>query len=393
MPIAVVFVLLPVAILGYAYVVYPVILWCIARVAKRPATALRFVEWPMITITLPVHNEEHIFRSTLEHVLSLDYPPERRHVLVISDASTDGTDAIAAEFRDRGVELIRLPVRAGKTAAENAADAHLRGEIIVNIDATARPARDALKELVAAFADPTVGLASGRDVSTGSRVEQTSAGESRYVGYEMWVRGLETKLGSIVGASGCFYAIRRGLYDGHFPASLSRDFASALVAREHGLRAVSVDSALCAVPRAGSLHAEYRRKVRTMHRGLETLWYKRTLLDPFEHGHFAFALISHKLCRWLLPLALPFGAVGLVMLAMDSALAAWFVAGAGMLLALSAIALRRKATPLLRQLAMPSYLVMANVAGIVAWWELIAHKREAIWEPTRRPASESLTVS
>ena len=377
----------PFAVLAYAYVLYPLALGCLVRfVGKRGDFAAR-EEWPSITITLPVHNEERNLRSTLERVLALEYPEERRHVVVISDASTDATDRIAAEFRDRGVELVRLPVRAGKTAAENAAHPHLRGEIIVNVDATARPAKRSLKALVGAFADPTVGVASGHDVSTGGDGEATTTGESGYVGYEMWVRGLESRLGSIVGASGCFYAIRTWLYEQNFPESLSRDFASVLIAREHGMRAVSVDAARCAVPRATSLDAEFRRKVRTMHRGLETLWYKRSLLDPLRHGRFTLMLFSHKLCRWLVPLTLPAGALGLILLAWQSVAAAWFLAIAATLLSLSVMALRRSdASRVLRVLALPSYLLMANLAGIVAWWEVFRHEREPIWEPTRRPA-------
>jgi cellulose synthase/poly-beta-1,6-N-acetylglucosamine synthase-like glycosyltransferase len=375
---------LPLVALTYAYFIYPIALWLLTRRAARQERVAD-ANLPTITLTIPVHNEDRILRSTLEHVLGLDYPAAKLHVLVISDASTDGTDAIAREFADRGVELIRLPERAGKTAAENAAAPHLRGEIVVNVDATARPGRSALRALAAAFSDPTVGVASGRDVSTGVGDEQTRAGESGYVGYEMWLRGLETRAGSIVGASGCFYGIRRSLYEDHFPEALSRDFASPLIAREHGFRSVSVDAAVCAVPRAKSLDAEFRRKVRTMHRGLETLWYKRALLNPLKYGAFAVMLFSHKLCRWLVPLTLPLGALGLVLLAATWAPAAWVLGIAAVALMVSMFAARRRdMSPVFSLLALPSYLLIANLAGIAAWWETVRQKREAMWEPTRR---------
>ena len=377
---------LPLFTFAYAYAIYPASLWVLARTFGRRQRSHRFVDWPRITITLPVYNEERALRSSLEHVLALDYPPDRRHVLVISDASTDGTDAIAREFAARGVELVRLPRRGGKTAAENAAALHLRGDIVVNIDATARPAPGALKRLIGAFADPGVGVASGRDVSTGSGTLDVNSGESRYVEYEMWVRGLETRLGSIVGASGCFYAMRATLYQAQFPEALSRDFASALIAREHGLRAVSVEEAVCGVPRAGSLDAEFHRKVRTMHRGLETLWYKRSLLNPRVHGRFAFMLFSHKLCRWLVSLTLPLGAVGLLLLAAIWVGAAWFLLASIVVFGVSAMARsRRNASHLARTLALPSYLIMANAAGFLAWLYAFRRQREAMWEPTRRP--------
>jgi hypothetical protein len=131
----------------------------------------------------------------------------------------------------------------------------------------------------------------------------------------MGIRALETRLGGISGASGCFYAIRRDLVDTTFPEELSRDFASPLRARQLGYRTVSVDEALCTVPRARSLQAEYKRKIRTMLRGLNTLWFLRSLLNPLRYGRFAWMLASHKFARWLGFLALPLAPIGLATLA------------------------------------------------------------------------------
>src|SRR2546430_10907638 len=134
----------------------------------------------------------------------------------------------------------------------------------------------------------------------------------------MRVRDLETQLDGIVGASGCLYAIRKDLHVRFMPEHLSRDFGAALVAREQGYRAVSVPAAVCYVPRSMSFRREYRRKVRTMARGLRTLWYKRTLLNPRSHGLFAWMLWSHKLCRWLTPWLLVLGTVALAALPAQS---------------------------------------------------------------------------
>ena len=123
----------------------------------------------------------------------LDYPAERRQILIVSDASTDGTDEIVAEYADRGIELVRQPTRAGKTAAENAARSALRGDIIVNTDASIRIHPHSLKPLIAAFSDPSVGVASGRDVSVARLDDDSNVGESGYVDYEMRIRALETR--------------------------------------------------------------------------------------------------------------------------------------------------------------------------------------------------------
>jgi cellulose synthase/poly-beta-1,6-N-acetylglucosamine synthase-like glycosyltransferase len=385
--IACVLIAVPVAFLLYSYLVYPAVLALVTVFKPAPARRANPGEWPDITITVPCFNEERSIGATLESLLALDYPAAKRHVLVISDASTDGTDAVVGSFAGRGVELLRLPRRSGKTAAENAAAAHLRGEIVVNTDATIRILPGALKQLVGAFQDPTVGVASGRDVSVGNVESAGNQGESGYVGYEMWIRSLETRVGTIVGASGCFFATRRELYASDFPEALSRDFASCLIAREQGYRAVSVDAACALVPRASSLRAEYRRKIRTMARGLGTLHYKRHLLNPFRFGAFSFMLISHKLCRWLFQLTLPLLALGAVLLAVESSwVAPWVLFGAVLADGTAAAAWWwPEGRPMPVFLSAPGYFLWSNVAGLVAWIRFFRGQYQPVWEPTRRP--------
>lgn len=377
-------ILAPLVLVGVAYVGYPVILALVSRFRPRRPRFSDSDEWPMISVTVPCYNEEASIRETLERLLQLDYPADRRQIVVISDASTDGTDAIVQSYADRGVELLRLPERRGKTAAENAAGAVVRGDIVVNIDASIRLRSESLRALVNAFQDPTVGVASGRDVSVGTQAA-TTHGESGYVGYEMWVRSLESRLDSIVGASGCFYATRRSLYDARFPEELSRDFASAMIAKERGFRAVSVADAVCEVPRAASLPSELRRKTRTMARGLETLWYKRHLMNPRRYGGFALMLIGHKVCRWLVYPLLPLALIGLIVLSFESKVAAVLLAliVIGTALGVAGMRWRGGRTPAL--LAIPGFILATSLAALLAWKKVLRRERSPIWEPTRRP--------
>jgi len=383
--VAIAVMLLPALSLGYAYVGYPMLLWTMTRFRTGRPTPDVPQLWPFITITVPAYNEARTIAATLDRLLALDYPAERRQIIVISDASTDGMDDVVSGFADRGIELLRQPVRQGKSAAENAVYAHARGEIIVNIDATTIVWPSSLKALIREFSDPTVGVASGRDVSIGSD-DESNQGESGYVGYEMWVRRLETEVHSIVGASGCFYGIRRHLYDPQFPLTLSRDFASAILAREGGYRAVSAEAATCGVLRTADLSSEFPRKVRTMKRGLQTLWYKRALLNPMRFGSFAFSLWSHKVARWApYPLLMPAG-LALIFLATRHREAAILLALSGVVLAIGIVAMRWPATSRPPKLiALAGYAVGANVAGLMAWWQALqAGRGSAIWEPTRR---------
>ena len=152
--IAVAFAFAPVVIAMYAYVAYPLVLWVIASTRPARARTTAGTLWPSITITVPVYNAVSSIRATLERLLALNYPADQLQLLVISDASTDGTDDEVRMFAGRGVELLRLPRRIGKTAAENAALAVARGEIIVNVDATILVPPNSLKSLVRVFDDP-----------------------------------------------------------------------------------------------------------------------------------------------------------------------------------------------------------------------------------------------
>jgi cellulose synthase/poly-beta-1,6-N-acetylglucosamine synthase-like glycosyltransferase len=381
-------ILIPIVLFLYAYLGYPLILALVARWRRKQAPLGDPAEWPRISITIPAYNEAAAIGPTLDSLLGLDYPADRRQILVVSDCSSDGTDAVVRGYADRGVELLRLPVRRGKTAAENAALPHLRGEIVVNTDATIRILPPSLKPLIRVFQDPTIGAASGRDLSVGDVRAEGSRGESGYVGYEMWVRSLESRIGSIVGASGCFYAIRRALVDPAFPEALSRDFASPLRARFLGYRTVSVDKAVCLVPRTTSLRTEYRRKIRTMARGLDTLWDQRALLNPFRYGGFALMLWSHKLCRWLVHPMLLGLLLGLALLSGTSLPAAVAVLAIAFAMSLGVIGMKwpegRKAPA---PIAICGFALAVNAAAIRAWGKALRGERNPIWEPTRRPGA------
>jgi len=371
----------------YTYVGYPAILKALRVMRPTPRMASPG-DWPRISIMVPVYNEAAVIAGTLERILAAEYPADRRQILVVSDASTDATHEIVSRFAGRGVELLRLPQRRGKTAAENAARRHLTGAIVITTDASVRVHPDAIKHLVAALTDPSVGVASGRDVSVANVDSPANAGEQTYVGYEMWVRDLETAVDGIVGASGCLYAIRAHLHMHDVPEALSRDFASALTARAHGFRAVSVPAALCYVPRGASLQQEYGRKVRTITRGIGTLLYKRALLNPFRTGLFAWMLFSHKVCRWLLPWALVLFGGALGVLALTATWARVLLTAAGATLVLAGVGwvwagrVGRGRMP--RLIALPAFVVAGNVAVLHAWLRVMAGRLAPVWEPTRR---------
>ena len=379
----------------YPIVLYPLMLWFGTMIRRRRGASVAqpsesgLGDWPLVSITVPAYNEVHQIESLLESLVALEYPADRRQILIVSDGSTDGTDEVVRQWEDRGVELLTVEGRGGKGAAENAARQHLTGELIVNTDASIRIRPDALRHLIRPFEDPSVGVVSGRDVSVAHHGADANPGEGGYVGYEMKVRDLETRMGGIVGASGCLYATRRELHEHDVPAHLSRDFASALVARDHGYRAVSAPRAVCFVPRTGSLQREYRRKVRTVARGMSTIWAWKHLMNPVRYPGFAWKLLSHKISRWLLPVALLLVGLGLALLTPSSTLAMWALVACAVAVFLGLIGWRlgRNERRLPMLLSVPAFFMMSNVAVIHALVRACGQGSEALWEPTRRSSS------
>jgi cellulose synthase/poly-beta-1,6-N-acetylglucosamine synthase-like glycosyltransferase len=378
----------------YAYFGYPALLWLLAKL-RSPKQVHRAepAEWPRISITLPAYNAEQTLRPVLDALVQVDYPRDRRQILVVSDGSTDGTDALVREYAPQGVELLRIEGRLGKTEIENRAFPALTGDIIVNTDASVTIEPSSVKRLICALGDPSVGVASGRDVSVASVGQKGDASEAAYVGYEMWVRDLETAIDGIIGSSGCLYAIRADLHRRQLGGHLSRDFSSALWARLNGLRAVSVRDAVCFVPRAASMQIEYRRKIRTMSRGIQTLGFHATLLNPFVYGVFAWMLASHKLIRWLVPWALVGGvaaALGLAGLMYRMtwpgpaiATLVWLGTAATLWLAYEGWRQHRQGV-FGRASTAAAYFVSGTWAGIVAWKRALLDERAPVWEPTPR---------
>jgi cellulose synthase/poly-beta-1,6-N-acetylglucosamine synthase-like glycosyltransferase len=377
---------LPIAVGIYAYAGYPAILWLLARRSTTKETAPR--EWPSVMVILPAYNEEHQIGGAIDALLAQDYPRDKLHIMVVSDASTDGTDRIVSEYASEGVELLRMPQRGGKTKGENRAATLIESDIVVNTDASIRLHPSAIRELMRAMSDPSVGVASGRDMSISHMGTSANLTEAGYVQYEMRVRALETRTGGIVGASGSCYAIRTVIHRIPIRDDLSRDFSAALTAHAHGYRAVSVDSAVCFVPRTASLRREYHRKVRTISRGMDTLYANRALLDPSGHGLFAWKLISHKVCRWLLPFLIIPAAAGLLILSLAHSWPLLVLIAGALLAAMATVgALWPETRSMPRLISVAAFGVSANLAVLVAVRRVLAGGNDYIWEPTRRNAT------
>ena len=365
-------------LLAYVAVGYPLLLMAIVRLrGERPIR--RADATPPLTLLISAYNERAVIRSKLENALSLDYPRDRLEIVVVSDASTDGTDAIVAEFASHGVTLVRQPERRGKTAGLNAVVPAARGEVIVFSDANALYEHDALRMLVRNLADPEVGCVTGEARYRPGGRRTADVGEGVYWNLELNLKRLETGVGSTVGGDGAIYAIRRELWQ-PLPAAAINDFLNPLQIVAAGWRSVYEPKAVCYESAAGVTRAEYRRRVRIVSRSWRAVFQAPAALNPFRVGFFAVSLVSHKVLRWFAPVLL------LVACASGGALLWPYVAQHLVqvgVLALIAVLAGLVFPPVRRGFALAGYFATLGAASIVGLVRGTLNRVSGIWAPPR----------
>jgi cellulose synthase/poly-beta-1,6-N-acetylglucosamine synthase-like glycosyltransferase len=366
----------------YAYLGYPLLLILFSLVKSRPIKKRDTT--PSVSLIITAHNEQARIREKLENTMVLDYPQDRLELIVASDCSTDETDAIVRSFESRGVRLIRAPRRNGKEAAQKLAVQAASGEVLIFSDVATILQPDAISNIVKNFADPTVGCVSSVDkiIDAAGKV----SGEGAYVKYEMLLRDLETGANTLVGLSGSFFAARRKVCDNWQP-ELQSDFSTLLNAVHLGLRGVSDPESVGYYKTITDETKEYERKVRTVLRGIAVFMKSLPMLNPFRYGLFSWQLLSHKLCRWLVPFAMVAVFVSNATLIYSSPfyLSLFILQCAGYGIAIQSIWTKRLSqNPLLK---LPTYLVIVNLSILDAWFRYCRGERVVRWKPSQREAS------
>lgn len=285
-----------VALIVWTLAGYP--LWLSRRAAGSRATIAAADITPHVTALIPVHNGERFLAAKLESVLAADYPSDLLDVLVVSDGSTDGTDAIGAEWAARGrVRFLRLP-KGGKAAALTAAFPMISAEIVLLTDVRQQLEPDCIRALMRAFADPAIGAVSGTlKIRSGETAGEASTG--LYWKYESWIRANLSRVDSLLGATGPIYAIRRTLVRPLPVGCILDDMWLPMQVVLDGYRAILASDAV-AWDYPTSLTSEFGRKVRTQAGLYQLLGVEKRLLNPAANRLFA-SFVNLKLFRLLLP--------------------------------------------------------------------------------------------
>lgn len=293
----------------YTYALYPVFLFvaCALVQARRDLTYLRSrkdrrcpiqtsADLPPVSLIIPAYNEEARLSDKIANINRLDYPPDALEVIFVSDGSTDGTDSFLRSVKAPSLRTVFRPVRGGKASALNEGVACSSHDILVFSDAATLFEPDAIRHLVRHFAEPRVGVVCGALRFHAS--PESRATEGVYWGYESVLRLLEARLGATLTASGAIYAIRRKCYSTLPPDTLVEDLVIPLNARKLGYRVLYDPEAVGTDFAASTVAGEFTRRVRVATGSFRVLGQLTQLrLDPMT----AFAFVSHKVLRWVLP--------------------------------------------------------------------------------------------
>jgi cellulose synthase/poly-beta-1,6-N-acetylglucosamine synthase-like glycosyltransferase len=334
---------------------------------------------PGVSFIITAFNEEKLIKQKIENTLTQDYPKEKMEIIVASDCSTDRTDEIVNSYRPQGVKLVRAPERRGKENAQKIAVDHALGEILIFSDVATILQKDGVANIVRNFCDPTVGCVSSEDkfIDKDGKI----SGEGAYVRYEMLLRNLETRINTLVGLSGSFFAARKEVCR-NWAIGLQSDFSTVLNSVKAGLRGVSDPDSIGYYRNITDEEKEFKRKVRTVLRGISVFMKSLGFLNPFKYGLFSWQFFSHKLCRWLVPFAMIAALATNLYLAFEPGYYRYaFAFQASLyLLALSGIA----AGSTRAFLKIPAFFVLVNVSILTAWYLYCKGENIVTWTPSER---------
>lgn len=368
-------------LLAYVYAGYPLAVYLKSVLLPRPVKRGNIE--PKVTVLITAYNEEGAIRAKLENTLAIDYPADKLEILVASDGSTDRTDEIVKELSPRGVRLFRQEGRVGKTVTQNNAVECAEGEIILFSDATTEYSPDVLRRVLPAFADETVGCVAGRLVYVDASGTNVGSGAKSYWSYETFLKIAESRACSLIGASGCLYAVRRSAYKAMYAEACS-DFLICTVLYRQRMRTIFEPDAVCYEHTNRHADDEFKMRVRVISQTYTDLWRNLDMLNPLKSGFYAVELISHKLLRYAVPLMLAAAFAANIIVFPHSTLYTLTFAAQAMFYAMAVFGwLMEKAGRRVTLLVIPLYFVLANLASVIAFFRFLSGERVSTWEPIR----------
>jgi biofilm PGA synthesis N-glycosyltransferase PgaC len=291
-------------IVAYTYIGYGIIIYILARVIGKKQTTKVPTDLPETTLLIAAYNEEDFIGEKIKNTLSLDYPPEKLKIFIVTDGSTDRTPEIVAAHPS--IRLFHEAGRKGKIHAVNRVIKMVETPTVIFCDANTYLNRESIKHIIRHYEDDRVGGVAGEKRIFKSTVDNASgSGEGLYWKYESFLKKKDSEVHSVVGAAGELFSLRTALFEEPPADTIIEDFYISLKITSQGYRFIYEPEAFATESASASVKEEWKRKVRICAGAFQAMGRLRSLLNPFKHGMLSFQYISHRVLRWTLaPLSL-----------------------------------------------------------------------------------------
>lgn len=365
----------------YTYAGYPLALYFLSRFRRKEVN--KGEHFASVSVVIAALNEERNIGQRIENLLDQNYPRELLEIIVVSDGSTDRTEAVTVAFADRGVRLIALPTRSGKAIAVNRGVEVATGELIVFTDARQSFAPDAIRRLAENFHDSSVGCVSGELLFYEEGESRIKAEMGAYWRYEKWIRRVESATGSVIGATGAIYAIRAALYRPLPAGTILDDVLTPMNCVMQGYRTIFDASAHAFDIVSQNVEQEWRRKVRTLSGNWQFASLVPELFNPLLNSSFV-RFLSHKIFRLVVPFfLLPLLAASLMVSGpLYGTIAALQIAAYGAVVSGGLFPTWRR----FKIVNIAYFFAVLNLAAVVGFWRWVSGGCADAWRPAYRAA-------
>ena len=382
------------ALVVYTYVGYGAVLYIILKVKniffRRETTPILPLDpqlLPDVTLMICAYNEADVIEEKMQNIRALNYPQEKLCVMWVTDGSNDNSNELLQAYPE--VKLVYSPERKGKAAAMQHGLQENKAEYVIFTDANTMLNADAIREIVRQFMKKNVSCVSGeKRVAARHAGQATAEGEGVYWKYESMLKRWDSELYSAMGAAGELFAVRMSHYLPAPSNALLDDFMMSMLILKDGHRIAYTNEAYATEYGSASTAEESKRKRRIAAGGLQSIWWLRSLMNPFAYPKVAFQYVSHRVLRWsITPLALfALFPLTLLLLFVSGSLIYQLLFLLQLFFYLSALTghILKVSGRRNKLLYIPCYFLFMNLNVFLGIGYLMSHKDSGTWEKARR---------
>lgn len=374
--------------LVYVFLGYPLFIWLLSKLSPKP---VQKSDNPLkVSIVIPAYNEESVLEEKINNVLGFEFDKSKLEIIVVDDGSNDSTLAIARSFESAGVKVISHEQRQGKVTGLNNAMKVAQGDVFVISDADITTEKDAIREIMANFSDPTVGCVVGKGLMKNKDTETKESG-GLYYKYDSKIKISESKVFATVGVSGHSMAIRKELLSPIPTDIILDDFYLAMMVLKQGYRVIFEPNAVSWEHPTVSLQDEIKRRKRITAGRYHIISIAREFF-PTLSPLMRLEVISHKFMRLLIPFFMIFAFLSNIILAFDqfnlfliNVFYNLTLIGQVLFYILALLGwVANQSGKKVKILQLPYYLVATNYASLLGLYWFLTGQRTVLWYQAKR---------